>query len=296
MNDDRRDHSISRDMSDALQASPVDLDDTDPRVFAAVQEYVAELDAGRRPNRHEFLARFPEIKEDLSICLQGLAFLNSAVAEMDGSGPSIEQQRTFDAELASSKHLGDFKLIREIGRGGMGVVYEAVQLSLGRRVAVKVLPLAGALDHKQLQRFRNEAQSAAQLHHTNIVPVYAVGCERSVHFYAMQLIDGQSLDDVIRLLRGVVDHDRAAGCLLGAHVSQRAEHIAGLRETAVRVNVSEAEVGNPQGAALIQQQVRRFDVAMNHAELVGVLECLAGLNRKLRDRPKIRRRLGRAKR
>jgi serine/threonine protein kinase len=80
-------------------------------------------------------------------------------------------------------------------------VYEAVQLSLGRKVAVKVLPLAAAFDQRHLQRFHNEAQAAAQLHHTNIVPVYAVGCERGVHFYAMQLIEGQGLDDVIRDLR-----------------------------------------------------------------------------------------------
>src|SRR5437764_161055 len=97
--------------------------------------------------------------------------------------------------------LGDFRIVREIGRGGMGIVYEAVQLSLGRRVALKVLPFATALDAKQLQRFKNEAQAAAQLHHTNIVPVYAVGCERGVHFYAMQLIEGQNLADLIAQLR-----------------------------------------------------------------------------------------------
>ena len=85
--------------------------------------------------------------------------------------------------------------------GGMGIVYEAIQLSLGRRVALKVLPLAATFDAKQLQRFRQEAQAAAQLHHTNIVPVYGVGCERGIHFYAMQLIDGQSLDAVVRQLR-----------------------------------------------------------------------------------------------
>jgi serine/threonine protein kinase len=97
----------------------------------------------------------------------------------------------------------------------MGVVYEAVQLSLGRRVAVKVLPLAAALDARHLQRFKNEAHAAAQLHHTNIVPVYAIGCERSVHFYAMQLIDGQSLAAVIRGLqrqsRGPAAEDREIG-------------------------------------------------------------------------------------
>ncbi len=93
--------------------------------------------------------------------------------------------------------LGNFQLLREIGRGGMGVVYEAKQISLGRRVALKVLPLAAALDPRQLQRFRLEAQAAAHLHHSHIVPIYSVGCERSVHFYAMQYIEGQSLAELI---------------------------------------------------------------------------------------------------
>jgi tetratricopeptide (TPR) repeat protein len=97
--------------------------------------------------------------------------------------------------------LGDFRLLREVGRGGMGVVYEAEQLSLGRRVALKVLPFAAALDPRHLQRFRTEAQAAAQLHHTHIVPVYAVGCERGVHYYAMQFIDGRSLAEVIGVRR-----------------------------------------------------------------------------------------------
>jgi tetratricopeptide (TPR) repeat protein/predicted Ser/Thr protein kinase len=82
----------------------------------------------------------------------------------------------------------------------MGVVYEAEQVSLRRRVALKVLPFAATMDARQLQRFQNEAQAAACLHHTNIVPVYFVGCERGVHFYAMQFIDGQPLSDVIRQL------------------------------------------------------------------------------------------------
>jgi serine/threonine protein kinase len=98
--------------------------------------------------------------------------------------------------------LGDFHLVREVGRGGMGVVYEAEQLSLRRRrVALKVLPLVATMDAQRLQRFQNEAQTAACLHHGNIVPVYAVGCERGVHFYAMQYIEGQSLAAVIRCLR-----------------------------------------------------------------------------------------------
>src|SRR5205085_12335043 len=89
-----------------------------------------------------------------------------------------------------------------IGRGGMGVVYEAEQVSLGRRVALKVLPYTAALDSKQLQRFQNEARAAAGLHHPHIVPVYFVGSERGVPYYAMQFIEGQTLAASIAELRG----------------------------------------------------------------------------------------------
>ena len=97
--------------------------------------------------------------------------------------------------------LGDFRILREIGRGGMGVVYEAEQISLGRRVALKVLPFAAMLDKQQLARFKNEARAAATLDHPNIVAIYSVGVERSVHYYAMQLIEGQSLAQVVEQLR-----------------------------------------------------------------------------------------------
>jgi tetratricopeptide (TPR) repeat protein len=103
--------------------------------------------------------------------------------------------------------LGDFRIVREIGKGGMGVVYEAEQISLGRRVALKVLPFAATMDQRHLQRFHNEARAAACLHHTNIVPVHFVGCERSVHFYAMQFIEGQSLAELI----AAQGHDAASG-------------------------------------------------------------------------------------
>ena len=105
--------------------------------------------------------------------------------------------------------LGDYRLLREIGRGGMGVVYEAEQLSLQRRVALKVLPFAAALDAKQLQRFKNEAQAAANLHHQNIVPVYGVGCERGVHYYAMQFIEGRTLAALIQERRAFKGLDAA---------------------------------------------------------------------------------------
>jgi len=99
------------------------------------------------------------------------------------------------------RRLGDFELLRELGRGGMGIVYEARQVSLNRKVALKVLSGSLGLTSKAVQRFRREAEAAAKLHHTNIVPVYATGEEDSTHFYAMDLIDGPSLDHVIRQMR-----------------------------------------------------------------------------------------------
>jgi serine/threonine-protein kinase len=117
--------------------------------------------------------------------------------------------------------LGDFRIVREVGRGGMGVVYEAEQISLGRRVALKVLPFAGALDAKHLQRFKQEAQAAAHLQHQNIVPVYYVGCERGVHFYAMQFIDGQTLSAVIRDLRRLIG-PQTSGAAVGGLASELA--------------------------------------------------------------------------
>lgn len=97
--------------------------------------------------------------------------------------------------------MGDFRLLREVGRGGMGVVYEAEQISLRRRVALKVLPFAAAIDPRRLQRFKAEALTAAHVQHERIVPVYAVGCERGVHFYVMQFIEGQSFAALVEELR-----------------------------------------------------------------------------------------------
>src|SRR6516165_269714 len=104
---------------------------------------------------------------------------------------------------SENRRLGDFEIVREIGRGGMGVVYEARQVSLNRKVALKVLSGGLGLTPKAVQRFRREAAAAAKLHHTNIVPVYATGEENGTHFYAMELIDGPSLEHVIRQMRAV---------------------------------------------------------------------------------------------
>src|SRR5690349_17399752 len=130
----------------------------DPRVVEAVEEYLAELEAGRLPDRERFLARHADLAEVLAECLDGLQFVHAAASglcgpDADTPGPCAEGTAAdapwFFGEDGSGS-LGDFQILREIGRGGMGIVYEAVQLSLGRRVALKVLPQAATLDPKQL--------------------------------------------------------------------------------------------------------------------------------------------------
>src|SRR5689334_15604831 len=101
----------------------------------------------------------------------------------------------------AGRTLGDFEIVRPIGRGGMGIVYEARQVSLNRTVALKVLGGGLGLTHRAVARFRREAEAAARLHHTNIVPVYATGEDRGAHFYAMELVAGPSLDRVLDRMR-----------------------------------------------------------------------------------------------
>jgi serine/threonine protein kinase len=169
--------------------------------FDEIVERIGELvDMGGITEAHQLIVQHPEHAERLHKLLPALEILTSIDATPGDLVVGANNQ---------SRQLGDFQLLREIGRGGMGVVYEADQLSLGRRVALKVLTNAALLDSSQLERFKNEARIAAGLHHSNIVLVYMVDSERGVHFYAMQLIDGQDLANVIEqaLLTETPQHD-----------------------------------------------------------------------------------------
>ncbi len=161
-----------------------------------VEAYCVALRRGERPDRGRLIEKYPSLAQDLCECLDGLELIQRI-------DPRLIPDDAADATGLLPKRgvLGDFQILREIGCGGMGVVYEAEQISLGRRVALKVLPFASMLDPRHLQRFQNEARAAASLHHPNIVAVHAVGCDRGVHFYAMECIEGQSLASVIHELR-----------------------------------------------------------------------------------------------
>jgi serine/threonine-protein kinase len=166
-----------------------------------VEELAAEfLDRkrrGERPALEEYCRRYPELADEIRELFPLLIRMEDL--RSDGSGGStggVAIQTTM-----RPARLGDFRILRELGRGGMGVVYEAEQESLGRRVALKVLPDAALTDARQVLRFRREAKAAARLHHTNIVPVFGVGQQDGYHYYVMQLIPGMGLDAVLQELR-----------------------------------------------------------------------------------------------
>ncbi|WP_406696780.1 tetratricopeptide repeat protein [Singulisphaera sp. Ch08] len=172
---------------------------TDPALSDLFEELAVRIQAGESLDPEELAREHPELAEALRSILPAveiLVGLGRRAADF-ASGP----EHPAPDVNPGAEVLGDFRILREIGRGGMGVVFEAQQISLGRRVALKVLPFAAALDQRQLQRFRVEAQAAAHLHHEHIVPVFSVGCERGVHYYAMQLIEGRTLAHLIGELR-----------------------------------------------------------------------------------------------
>jgi WD40 repeat protein/serine/threonine protein kinase len=178
------------------------MSDNDPSVtdpFGQIaDEFVEAFRQGQRPSVEEFARRYPEHADDIRNVLPALVLMEKAKAS---EAPGQQHPAHAPADAANLQQLGDYQILREIGRGGMGVVYEAQQLSLGRHVAIKVLPSPALLDPRQLSRFQREAKAAARLHHTNIVPVFGVGEQDGLHYYVMQFIPGLGLDVVLDELR-----------------------------------------------------------------------------------------------
>jgi serine/threonine protein kinase/Flp pilus assembly protein TadD len=178
---------------------PLDSPDADDGLGAVLAACLEAVDRGEG-DLQVFLARHPEFAAELKEYFAGQERVERVAAPLRPAVPAPQAPSTADP-AAELRQLGDFRILREIGRGGMGVVYEAEQVSLSRRVALKVLPLAATLDERQLQRFKNEAVAAAQLDHPHIVDVLGVGSERGVHYYAMRLIQGRTVAHVIKDLR-----------------------------------------------------------------------------------------------
>ncbi len=224
-----------------------------------VENLTARLEAGAPIDLEAVLREHPEHAAELRELLPALALL------ADLSHSAGEKETTADG-TAPLGELGDYRIIREVGRGGMGVVYEAEQRSLRRRVALKVLPWAAAMDPRQLQRFKNEALAAASLKHEHIVSVYAVGCERGVHYYAMEFIEGQTLADVIR--------GRAGGVNPPVEVSDRGVDTPRSPAPTAPVAALSTERSGPHGRAFYRaaaELVAQAAGALEHAHSLGIV-------------------------
>ena len=165
--------------------------DRDP-VEILAEEFMDRLRQGEYPSVEEYATANPDRADEIRELFPTIVAMEKL--KSDKESPSCGKASLGPTKL---ERLGDLRIIREIGRGGMGIVYEAQQESLGRRVAVKVLPKQSLLDDKHLRRFRREAKTAARLHHTNIVPVLGVGEQDGYHYYVMQIIRGVGLDEII---------------------------------------------------------------------------------------------------
>lgn len=155
-----------------------------------MDEFVDRCRNGESPDIEEYVQRLPEFSEEIRDAFPMLGSIES----------SLKLARSLpDAPIALPDRFGDYRVVRVIGRGGMGIVYEAIQESLNRRVALKVLPPNFLASPNQVDRFRQEAQSAARLSHPNIVPVFGVGEQSGIHYFVMQLIDGIGLDQIVAL-------------------------------------------------------------------------------------------------
>lgn len=176
-------------------------------------EFAARSRRGETPSISEYAAKYPQYAEQIEQLFPAVAMMEQLRIEADSQQESAGRYaRPFDVP----ERIGDFDIIREIGRGGMGVVYEAEQRSLARRVAVKVLPEKVLLGNRRLDRFRREAQIAARLRHTAIVPVFGVGEQGGLHYYVMPLVRGVGLDEVIAALRAeetASNHEQTPGDL-----------------------------------------------------------------------------------
>jgi serine/threonine protein kinase/WD40 repeat protein len=196
-------------------------------------EFAARHRAGERPRLEEYCERHPELADDIRSLFPALIELERAKAE---AGPELVVEFK---DAPPFTQLGDFRLLREVGRGGMGVVYEAEQLSLGRRVAIKLLPASVFRDLSKKRRFEREAKAAAKLHHTNIVPVHGVGEHNGIPYYVMQFIPGLGLDSVIDELRRLP---------AGRRMSEPTRLLSGGRST-MSVEPARSSEDKPAGAA-----------------------------------------------
>jgi serine/threonine protein kinase/WD40 repeat protein len=164
------------------------------------EEFLERIRRGEKPALSEYTNKYPSLAGEIRSLFPALLMMED-VRQGDSETSSVRALNPLATTGKKLERLGDYRILREVGRGGMGIVYEAEQESLGRHVALKLLPGQPLLDPQRLGRFQREARAAARLHHTNIVPVYGVGEDEGLHYYAMQFIQGHGLDQVLTELK-----------------------------------------------------------------------------------------------
>jgi eukaryotic-like serine/threonine-protein kinase len=195
-----------------------------------VTAYLQAVEAGQNPDPAEWLARYPDLADELKEFFAAQKSIDRAAAPLRGLVPPAANaaeaptlapgEAPADAGLGTVRYFGDYELLEEIARGGMGVVYRARQVSLNRIVALKMI-LAGAFASPlDVQRFRTEAEAAGNLDHPNIVPIYEVGEHEGQQYYSMKFIEGQSL---AQALNGPVKDPQSAA-LLAAKVARAVQY------------------------------------------------------------------------
>ena len=200
-------------MSTLFEADTADEPgEDDPLLVEWAADLAVRIREGETVDWKELASHHPERAEALRRMLPAFALMAGMGKSLDGEAACRD---TISESTTGPVCLGDFRTVGVLGRGGMGVVYEAVQISLNRRVALKILPTGSADDPRRVKRFQLEAQAAALLHDPHIVPVYLVGPENGVHFYVMQLIDGRTLADLITELRCARDGEPKVGGTAG---------------------------------------------------------------------------------
>ena len=217
---------------------------------------------GDRPSIDEYCRRYPEIEAEIRELFPSIVAIERMHDRKRSSG------RKAATPVTPLEQLGDFRVIGEIARGGMGIVYEAEQVTLGRRVAVKVLPKDSLRSDKDVKRFQREAQTAAKLHHTNIVPVFGVGHHEGTHYIVMQLISGVGLDEILTEIKSIVFGRDAAKA--SANESDRSNTIKRnaislLGEENSRVSSVAATVAHQDLETLQTQQPKNARSKRNHA-------------------------------
>ncbi len=218
---------------------------------ALAEEFIARHRCGERPSISEYVARQPDLAESIRDLFPTLVMMESA-------RPTGELRGGFGIAGSESgkllEQLGDYRILREIGRGGMGIVYEAEQETLGRHVALKVLPRHAMLDPRQLERFHHEARAAARLHHTNIVPVFGVGDHDGLHYHVMQFIQGLGLDEVLVEVGRLRDQKQSAMRLGKRETPDMAAPLSDVRSASHNIRNNSAPSVTQVAASLVSGQ------------------------------------------